>query len=159
MLSAVQSIWRRSSHKCSIKSKSYQSRRVRYFPALSCSQDPTVSQTELLAKQVPPPRCLALKVPRKGVRLSDRQNETSSSDHQHPHRQAPTCPGGGHSPLQTSATEMRPALPLHQCLYPEICSPFISPATANKMNHKLVTSERHFKNRINGVKVCAPLSV
>lgn len=54
--------------KCSVKSKSYQSRGVRYFPSLSCSQDPTVSQTELLTKQVPPPCCLALWVPRKGVR-------------------------------------------------------------------------------------------
>lgn len=50
------------------KLKPYQSRRVRYFPWPSCSQDPTVSQTALLSKQVPPPCCLTLWVLRKGVR-------------------------------------------------------------------------------------------
>lgn len=44
--------------------------------------------------------------------------------------------GVDHSPLQTSATETRPALPLHQCLYPEICSPFFFPADRIVTNHQ-----------------------
>lgn len=83
---SVTSIWRASER--------YTYQRRRYFHSLWYSQDPTVSQKELLTKQVPPPCCLTLWVLREGVRQSDRQNETSSSDHQHPHRQAPKCPGG-----------------------------------------------------------------
>lgn len=145
-LSAVWSIWRRNSHKCSVKSKSYQSRRARYFPALSCSQDPTVSQTELLTKQVPthpphpnhpsppppPPRCLAPKGAEGRSQIIWQAKWDIFIRSSTPSRVGADVSWGNPLPLQTSAAEMRPAPhlphPLHRCLYPEVCSNLVFPA-------------------------------
>lgn len=95
--------------------KTFQSRGVRYFPALSCSQDPTVSQTELLAKQVAPPCCLALKV-----------SDYLTGKMRHLHQiiytfkeKVPTCPKGTH----------------RHCKHELQCSLFISASTKKCVPH------------------------
>ena len=53
---------------CEVQVRLYQSAKERDTSlSQSCSHDPTVCQTEPLTKQVPPPRCLALRVSRKKV--------------------------------------------------------------------------------------------
>lgn len=114
-LSAAWGIWRRNSHKCSVKSKSYQSRRARYFPALSCSQDPTVSQTEMLTKQVlpplPPPRWLAPKGAEGRSHIIWQAKRDIFIRSSTPSWVAADVSLGNPLPLQTSTAEMRPDVP------------------------------------------------
>lgn len=107
--------------------ESYQSR-MRYFLSLSCSQDPTVSQTELLTKQVPPPSYLTLWVQRKRCQKIWQVKWDIFIRSSTPSQTGAKVSRGSLPPVQTSPIKMKPACPLPELPDSELHFHLISPA-------------------------------